>query len=132
MAGQLKKVSRPVLADLRFRFDSASRCDVYPVLTENLYLDKPLVLWGRYPRATRRLVLQAIGRAQDAMCDMVFDVDLDKAESSGDKAIRQSWAQQKIYHLLGQYARQKNPHLLREVDEIAHKHRVRTPYAKQR
>ena len=132
MACQLREVSRPVLADLRFRFDSASGCDVYPVLTENLYLDKPLVLWGRYPRATRRFVLQAIGRAQDAMCDMVFDVDLDQTESSGDKAIRQGWAQQKIYHLLGQYARHKNPQLLRDIDETARTYRVRTPYANQR
>ena len=131
MVAQLKEVSRPVLADLRFRFDSASHCEVYPVLTENLYLDKPLVLWGRYPRATRRFVMQAVGQAQAAKCDMVFDVNLDKADSSSDKTIRRTWAQQKIYHLMGQYARQKNPQLLHDMDETARKYRVRAPYAKQ-
>jgi hypothetical protein len=70
---RVREISRPVLSDVRFRFAGQTYCDAYPVLTANLYLDRPLVIYGRFMKGTKRLVFQATGQADDIQCDMVFD-----------------------------------------------------------
>ena len=126
--GLLRSVNRPVMSDLRFRFASAG-CEAYPVLTPNLYLDRPLVLFGRYPREDRRITLQAVGKAKDVDCDMVFDLDVRKDAATGSDQIRTDWARQRIFHLMGQYARNPNPQTLQEIRETAKVYRVPVPHA---
>ncbi len=124
-------VSRPVMSDVRFRFAETGGCEVYPVLTENLYLDRPLVLYGRFPLATQRAAFQAVGKALNVNCDMVFDLDLVNAPASGDAEIRQAWARQKIYSLIGAHARDPRPELLRDLSATSAEYEVPVPYKGQ-
>jgi Ca-activated chloride channel family protein len=125
-----REISRPVLADVRFRFAGQSACEVYPVLTSNLYLDRPLVLYGRYPRDVSRLIFQAVGQAGDVPCDMVFDLDLSRAPG-GEKSIRTLWAWQKVYHLIGEHTRTRNPAMPEAIRQVAHTYGIRVPYAEE-
>ena len=50
----MREFSRPVLSEVSFRFARASECEAYPLLTSNLYLDRPLVLYGRMAKIRRR------------------------------------------------------------------------------
>ena len=122
-----REVSRPVLSDVRFFFGGGDSLEVYPVLTSNLYLDRPLVLFGRYRRGTKNVVFQAIGRAGKVDCDMVFDLSIETAKS-GDKEIRTDWARQKIYHLIGRYARQADPAVMQDIRATAKSYRIDVPY----
>lgn len=124
----MQEIKRPVLADLRFRFAESARCEVYPVLTSNLYLDRPLSLYGRYARGTKNIVFQAVGKGGHVDCDMVFDLDLDKVAKVGDKDIRKSWARQKIYHLIGGYARKAEPEILKEIRDTSKAYKVEIPH----
>lgn len=127
----MKQVKRPVLSDVRFTFAGGARCEVYPVLTSNLYLDKPLVLFGRYSRDLKNVVFQAIGKADKVDCDMVFDLDIAKVGKSGDKEIRTSWAQQKVYYLMGQYARTGDFSDITQLKETAKAYKIKVPYARE-
>ncbi len=122
-----RAVARPVLNDVRFRFAEQTQGEVLPRLTANLYLDKPLVLYVRCPREWRRLVFQATGQAGDITCDMVFDVDLDKAEAGG-KDIRTQWAWQKVYALIGDHSRTRSAEVLAELRATGKTFRIRIPY----
>lgn len=128
MLRALKGVNRPVLSDVRFRFSQASRSEAYPVQTENLYLDRPLVLRGRFLREARIITFQAVGRAGGVACDMVFHLPIAEAESSDDASIREQWARQKIYHLIGQYARTADPQVLKEIRSMSREYGVEVPY----
>ena len=119
---------RPVLTDVRFMFAEGSDCDAYPVLVSNLYSDRPLVLFGRYPKGTSDIAFRAAGRAGDAVCDMIFSLSLESDAGQGDKDIRQEWGRQKIYHLIGQYTRTPDPSILREIRKTAKAYRIRVPY----
>ncbi len=130
MTRLLDSVSRPVLSDVRFHFLQGTLCEVYPVQTANLYADRPLTLYGRYPQAVTHVVFQAIGHAGDVRCDMLFDLSLQKGVGRGDRTIRKNWARQKIYHLMGQYARTHDPALPRKMHETARTYRVDIPYKK--
>lgn len=122
-----RSVARPVLNDVRFRFSAQTGGEVLPRLTSNLYLDRPLVLFARYPREARRLVFRATGQAGDVTCDMVFDVDLTQVET-GDGGIRTQWAWQKVYDLIGEHNRTQSGQVLRELRALGKRYGIRIPY----
>jgi hypothetical protein len=124
---RMREVARPVLNDVRFRFSGQASEETLPRLTSNLYLDKPLVLFARYPRDLRRVVFQAAGQAGDVTCDMVFDLDLAKA-AAGDREIRTQWAWQKIYDLIGEHHRTQQASVLARMRDIARTYGIRVPY----
>jgi hypothetical protein len=99
------------------------------VQTCNLYADRPLVLFGRTARdAGARIVMQAVGKAGETACDMVFDIDLAAAPRTADRDIRREWARQRIYHLVGRYARTPEPAILDEIRATAADYRVPVPH----
>jgi hypothetical protein len=122
-----KQIGRPVLTAVGFRFAATSGCEVYPVQASNLYLDRPLVLYGRYPRNLERILFQAVGQAGDKACDMIFDLPL-RGASAGDEELRTDWATQKIYYLIGRYARQPLASTMEDLDATAKSYRLRIPY----
>jgi hypothetical protein len=101
--------------------------EVYPVQTSNLYLDRSLVLFGRYRRGEKNVIFQAVGQAGEVNCDMVFNLSIEGAPSGG-KDIRTDWAVQKIYHLIGQYARQADPAVMQAIQDTAKTYRIDVPY----
>lgn len=127
ISNRVREVSRPVLSDVRFRFSGRTYCEAYPVLTANLYLDRPLVLFGRAPRDTKTLVFQATGQADDIQCDMVFDLDLSKAKA-GAADIRTQWAWQRAYFLIGEHNRTKQPGILTELRALGKAYGIKIPY----
>lgn len=124
---RVREISRPVLSDVRFRFSGQTYCEAYPVMTANLYLDRPLVLFGRVPRNTKKLVFQATGRADDIQCDMVFDLDLAKAVGASAE-IRTQWAWQRAYFLIGEHNRIKQPGILTELKALGKAYNIKIPY----
>jgi Mg-chelatase subunit ChlD len=124
-------VQRPVLAGLEMRFAADSSMEVYPRQVGNLYLDRPLVLYGRYRRDDPRLVFQAVGQAGTTRADMIFDLPLATPmdeRSGGDPSIRESWGRQKIYHMLGEYTRARDKSVLKELRGTAREFGLAVPY----
>lgn len=124
----MAEVSRPVLSDVAFRFAADSECESYPKLTENLYLDRPLVIYGRYPHDAERITFQAVGQAGEVVCDMVFDLKPAADGRNGDEDIRTTWAKQKIYHLIAQYARRPDAVTMQQIRQTASDYKVKIPH----
>lgn len=122
-------VSRPVLSDMRFRF-SETAAEVVPALTPNLYLDRALVLYGRFPRETERVVFQVVGRAASGGCDMVFDLRAADA-APGDASIREEWAWHKIYGLIGAHTLSRDAAQVDAIRRLARAYRLQVPYAEE-
>lgn len=122
-------VCRPVLSDMYFRFSSPG-AEMVPALTPNLYLDRSLVLYGRFPRAADRVVFQVVGRSGEKGCDMVFDLKMAEA-AKGDAAIREEWAWHKVYGLIGEHTRTRDPALVKEIRRVASQYGLKVPYAEE-
>ncbi len=123
----VESINRPVLSGVQFYF-AGDGMEVYPVLTSNLYLDKPLVLYGRYPRGTEGLVFQVFGDAEQARCDMVFELPINDASRGKDKAIREGWARNKLYHLLGEYARRPSAEINDDIRKTSRAYNIPIPH----
>ena len=122
------EVSRPVLTDVRVRFAGMElNGEFLPTQTMNLYLDRPLLLYGRVPRDKARLVFQVQGRAGDIKCDMVFDLDLTKAPA-GLPELRTDWAWQKAYDLIGLHTQTRAPDTARALRSLQRAYDIHVPY----
>jgi Ca-activated chloride channel family protein len=120
-------VNRPVLSDMHFRFSSPG-AEMVPLQTPNLYLDRSLVLYGRFPKNADRVVFQVVGRSGEKGCDMVFDLKMDQAVK-GDVVIREEWAWHNIYGLIGEHTRTKDPAAVSEIKRLAKRYGLSVPYA---
>lgn len=128
MQDGMNRISRPVMMNVKFRFPEGSSTEVYPLLASNLYLDDSMVIYGRYPRRAKRMVFQAVGDAGGNICDMLFSIPLDQNTERGGRDIRREWAKQKIYHLIGQYTRNPDIEVLKDIRTTARRYRVDIPY----
>ena len=126
MDTQFVGVSRPVLSDMRFRFTGQGG-DMVPVLTPNLYLDRSLVLYGRFPKKADRVTFQVVGRSGEQGCDMVFDLKMADAVK-GDPSIREEWAWHKVYGLIGAHTQTRDPAQVQEIRRLAKSYGLKVPY----
>jgi len=115
MVPVFNSVRHPVMSAIDFAFDTASRSEVYPKLTTNLYADRPLELFGLCPAGTREIACQIRGRAGATAYDVVFRLDVEKQSFPGEAIIRDRWADQKMYHLIGAYARDPQPEIFEQM-----------------
>lgn len=132
VVAMLQSIRRPVLADLMLRFAVDSSVEAYPVAPGHLYLDRPLVIYGRYRPSEESLVFQALGDAGAIQCDMIFDLPLTGAMTEqGDESIREAWSRQKIYYLIGEFTRSRDRDILRELRQTARDYDQPIPYRRQ-
>jgi hypothetical protein len=124
----MAELRQPVLSAVSLRFAESARCEVYPWMTMNLYSDRQLYIYGRFPRDMQDFTFQAKGEAADVDCDMIFTMNIADGRVVKDKSIRDTWVRQKIYTLIGAYARTQDPTHLREMDQTAATYRVKVPY----
>ena len=122
-----RELSRPVLANLEYRFSGDSSAEVYPGTLTHLYLDRPLRLVGRCPLSQSSAVLQIIGDSGARKRDMVFALDLAEAENGGE-GIRREWVAQKIYQLINDHLTSRRAETVQEIRDLSTRHNVPLPY----
>lgn len=103
--------SQPVLGRVGVTTDLASKADLFPLPSANLYANRTLEYYGSCPSDVTNLVVQVRGEGGQAKCDIIFQMDLANAEAGGED-IRIGWARRKMYSLIGQYAREPSQALL--------------------
>jgi len=129
MGNMAEQLERPVLADLRYAFTGEVEPEVYPTTLTHLYLDRPLEIFGRIPRAASgKLAFQVVGTSKSRQThDMVFQLD-PRTGGQGDAYLRQQWAWHKMYHLIGQYLKTRDASQLAQIRLMASKFNLRVPY----
>lgn len=124
-----KDISRPVLSDISFIFDSASGADVVPRKTTHLYLDMPFSLYGRIEEDKSNLIFQAIGKSGQKKHDMIFEVELKNTDViSGDESIRNNWARAKMFDCFAEYDKTLDDSLRYEMFKIEETYKVPIPF----
>jgi hypothetical protein len=124
-------VRQPVMHDIRFACDSASGSEVYPKQTANLYADRPLELYGSCGGDVRELALQLRGRASGNDYDAVFRLDVARDAQAGDAELRARWAWQRMYHVLGLYARDPKPLYRSALQRLNVEYDIPIPYGNE-
>ena len=127
VARAARELSRPVLANLDYRFSADSAAEVYPGTLTHLFLDRPLRLVGRCPLNQQAAVLQIIGESGAQKRDMVFALDLADAADGGE-GLRREWVAQKIYKLINDHMAGGRAETVQEIRDLSIRHNVPLPY----
>ena len=128
MAPVYEGLRNPVMGDIAVVFDSASKSEVYPKNSTNLYKDRQLELCGVCPDATEELVFQIRGLAADKGYDSIFRLSMTRHAKLGTAAVKQRWALQKMYHLVGAYSREARQQIMAEMLKVNAQYGVPIPY----
>ncbi len=123
-----REVSRPVLANLEYRFSGLDKAEIYPHLLTHLYLDRPLVIHGRVPAGAPSSAVRIVGRSGGSTHDMVFPVEW-AAAADGGAALRNEWVWQKLSWLVGEHIRTRDPAFRQAAVELARSMGPSMPYA---
>lgn len=118
----------PVMGDITVVFDSASKCEVYPKNTPNLYKGRQLELCGVCPDTTEELIFQVRGLASDKGYDSIFRLSMSRHAKLGSAALKQRWANQKMYHLVAEYSREARQQVMAEMLKVHTRYGVPIPY----
>ncbi|HRR34122.1 MAG TPA: VWA domain-containing protein [Kiritimatiellia bacterium] len=121
-------VRYPVMGDITVVFDSASKCEVYPKNSTNLYKDRQLELCGVCPDTTEELVFQVRGLASDKGYDSIFRLSMSRHAKLGSAALKRRWANQKMYHLVAEYSREARQQVMAEMLKVHTQYGVPIPY----
>lgn len=120
-------LARPVLTDLRYRFTGVDTADVYPRTLTHLYLDRPLVLYGRATKGAGPAAFQIVGRSGASERDIVFPLDLGAAQPGGAE-LRLRWAWHRVYQTIGDYNERPDPAVLQQLRAFADRYGLVVPY----
>ena len=121
------ELGRPVLADLTYHFSGIDPSEIFPSTLTHLFLDRPLVLYGRVKGAMDKTAFQVVGQSRAKRHDFVFPLDLRHAEP-GDAELRTRWAWHRIYDLIGRYAEGRDPAVFVEMQRMAQRYHLDVPY----
>lgn len=127
LARQATELSRPVLHDLTYRMTGFDASQIYPQSLTPMFLDRPFVLYGRIAPGQTTAAIQIAGRAGAQPLDMVFTLDAAKAQP-GTPAIRERWAWQKVYGLIGGYIQTQDQQQFTAIQNHARAYRLNVPY----
>ena len=122
-----RQLRRPILTDLSYTFSDVDASEIYPKQLSHLFLDRPLVIHGRFPRDTQRIAFQVVGRAGTNWHDMVFMIDREQI-TPGDASLRNQWAWQKVYHMIGDYLSASSEDRLENIRSFADTYGLLVPY----
>ncbi len=129
MATLYNGIKYPIMGDVTFAFDSASDGETYPRRTANLYKNVPLEVYGVCPDTTRELIFQIRGLADGKGYDSIFRLNMASHARAGNAIIQQNWISQKMFYLLGEYARSPDKRLLNEMLKLHQRYNIEIPYA---
>ncbi|MCO5044244.1 MAG: VWA domain-containing protein [Verrucomicrobia bacterium] len=122
-----QETHRPVLTDLRYRFAGLSEQDIYPRALTPLFLDRPLLLYGRAENPQAEIAFQVVGQSGGETRDLIFPLDLSRA-TPGDEDLRKRWAWHRIYYLIGEHTRTGDAALIPVIRSTAARYGLTVPY----
>lgn len=131
MAASYQGIRNPVMSDVTVVFDTGSKAEVYPRSTTNLYKDQQLEIYGECPADAKEVICQVRGLAAKKGYDSIIRLNLSKDAKSGKNAIKERWANQKMYHLVGEYSRQPRHDTMQEMIRLNKEYGVKIPYQTQ-
>lgn len=109
-------ISHPGLTDLELDWGGWNVSEVFPRLTPDLFVGRPVIITGRY-QGEASTAVRVTGKA--AGQEMDFRVPIDRETTAAHRALPSIWARQKITDLSDESAYKRNPELPDQIKQVA-------------
>jgi len=129
LPGFFSSINDPILVGLNADYGRIDEDAVFPKQVPDFYKGQAVIVYGRFnPQKDEVFAMRLTGRAGERKKEVIFTADLSKADT-GDKAIAQTWAKKKIYHLIGEMSRVDDaPDLRQEIEALSQRYGIGTAY----
>jgi hypothetical protein len=129
MASVFLGFRNPVLSDASIIFDASSDSEVYPRRTANLYLNRPIEVFGKCNATEKELVFQIRGLAGEKGYDSIFRLPVSEA-ARGTSDLKKRWASQKMFMLASLYSREaeNRDQILNSMQELSKAYNIAPLY----
>lgn len=122
-----RETHRPVLTELQYQLSGIDEKYVYPRALTPLFLDRPLVLYGRSEDPGRDAAIRIVGNSAGTRRDLLFPLRLHECPPGGPD-IRQRWAWHRVYHLISEHTRTGDERLVSLIRDLAARYGLVVPY----
>jgi Mg-chelatase subunit ChlD len=117
-----------IVSELDYNVTGGLATDIYPKKLPHLYRNETLSVYGRFPKGTREIAVQLIGRnAEGKLEEVVFKGDVDKSRSVG-KELRSDWLAHKAFNMLVQSIIAPSPQQQARLEDFVKTHGIQLPY----
>ncbi|MGE5324346.1 MAG: marine proteobacterial sortase target protein [Actinomycetota bacterium] len=103
MTHLLETIQSPVLTDVKLSFEGVNVADVYPARPPDLFMNQPLLIFGRISQGTAGM-LHLTARAGDQQYETT--IPFDAARASFHPGITTLWARQRVEELMDRWRQQ--------------------------
>ncbi|MEM9599188.1 MAG: hypothetical protein AAGD06_33275, partial [Acidobacteriota bacterium] len=123
----MSRLRFPIIKDVRLDVAGLSSSTIYPADLPNIHQGETFSVFGRYTDADD-FTMQISGISGGAPVAFTFTRDLGRA-AEGEEQIATDWAFWKLHALYSRIIQEgERPELLREVDQLRRRYRLRTLY----
>ena len=121
-----RRLARPVMKNVTYRFTLDVEAE--PEHVQDLYLDSPLVIYGRVPADQEELAVRLRGISLEGTKEAVFAIRLSGGEKGG-ASIRREWARRRMFSLVAEYILSGRAAPLEEAGKISQDCGIPMPYS---
>lgn len=122
MTHLLETIESPVLTDVKLSFEGASVADVYPARPPDLFMNQPLLIFGRISQGTAG-ILHLTGQAGDQQYEAT--IPFDAAKASFHPGITTLWARQRVEELMDNWRGQTDDNARAPIRSTIIEHAIR-------
>ena len=123
----LDSIRNPVMQNISLLFDTTSGGEIHPQKLTPLYADRPLVVYGRVPKATKTVTCQLQGVSATQPYNAVFSFTFQEAISTRQD-LRRLWAERAMFDLVAEYAETLSPVVLQKINTLSQQYTIPNPY----
>jgi len=121
------EVDRPILVNLQANYGNLSVDDTYPQALPNLYVDRPVVIYGRC-RPREEFAFRLIGSAAHTKKEFWYH-RIVPTEYTRDRSIAREWARRKVHFLVANIALEgQRPEYVQEIKRLGKEYDIPTLY----
>lgn len=121
------KVSRPALFNLELKIPGAGVTEIYPARLPDLFYGTELTVFGRYKNSGPSPIILSgtiAGKTQEYQFEKIFP-----EISDANPFVEKLWATRKVAWLIDEVRKAgESKELRKEIEELAHKYSIVTPY----
>jgi Ca-activated chloride channel homolog len=110
------RISHPGLTDIELDWGDWNVSEVFPRLTPDLFVGRPVIITGRF-QGEATAAVRVTGKVAHEKLD--FRVPVDREATAAHRALPSIWARMKIAELSDESAYKRNPELPDQIKQVA-------------
>ena len=119
--------SKIIASNLTYKYMGRNKKDLFPQKLPHLYQNKPLSLFGTFRLNEEESIIQILGNCTEGQKQLIYKINYAKAPRAS-RELAKEWADQKIFHLIGEFTDNPSLETLTEIRQLKQKFQTYIPF----